>query len=120
LILVDTNAWIRHLRTRDLRLSALLLQQQVHTCDVVVGELMLGSGLPGTFTTDLLALPRIPSPPAPETRAFIERHRTHLGGSGLGWAEAQIVLAALKSGARLYSSDRAVRRACRALRVPLS
>jgi predicted nucleic acid-binding protein len=120
LILVDTNAWIRHLRARDPGLVALLLRQQVHTCDVVVGELTLGSGLPKTFTADLLALPRIPSPGALETRQFIERHRAELAGSGLGWADAQIVLAALKSGARVYSSDRALKRACRALRVPLS
>ena len=120
MILVDTNAWIRHLRAKDLRLSAFLLQQRVHVCDVVIGELMLGSGMPMTFARDLLALPRLPSPGATETRTFIERHQATLAGSGLGWADAEIVLTASKSGARLHSSDRAVRRVCRALGVPLS
>lgn len=118
--LVDTNAWIHHLRVRDPHLVQLLLQQRVHTCDVVVAELRLGSGLPKSFTQDILALPRLPSPSAAETRAFIERHLSAFAGSGVGWADAQIVLAAAKAGARLHSSDRAVRRTCRALGVPLS
>jgi predicted nucleic acid-binding protein len=117
LILVDTNAWVAHLRAKDPRLTAFLLQQRVHTCDVVIGELLLGSGLPRTFAKDLLALPRLPSPGAAETRAFIERHRGTFAGSGVGWADAQVLLAASKSGALLYSSDRAVRRASPALGV---
>jgi len=120
LILVDTNAWIRHLRARDPHLVRFLSEQRVHTCDVVVGELLLGSGLPRTFARDVLALPKLPSPGPTETRSFIERHLSAFAGSGLGWADAQIVLAAAKVGARVHSSDRAVRKACRALGVPLA
>jgi hypothetical protein len=97
-----------------------LSQQRVHTCDVIVGELMLGSGLPKTFAQDVLALPRLPSPGPAETRSFIERYLPAFAGSGLGWADAQIVLAAAKAGARLHSSDRAVQKTCRALGVPLA
>jgi alpha-tubulin suppressor-like RCC1 family protein len=43
LILVDTNAWIQHLRRNDPRLERFLLQERVYTCDVVIGELLLGS-----------------------------------------------------------------------------
>jgi predicted nucleic acid-binding protein len=120
LILVDTNAWIHHLRKHDPRLSQYLLEQRVHTCDVVVGELLLGSGLPKTLATDLLLLPRVPSPSASETRLFIERHLRSFSTSGVGWADAQIILAAAKAGARLYTSDRAVRRVSKALRVALA
>lgn len=120
MILVDTNAWIRHLRVQDPDLVRFLLEQRVHTSDVVVGELRLGSGLPKTFAQDILALPRLPSPGGAETRAFIERHLPTFAGSGLGWADAQIVLAAAKAGARVHSSDRAVRKTCRALGVPLA
>src|SRR6185437_10486953 len=120
LSLVDTHAWLRHLRVRDPHLVRLLLEQRVHTSDVVIGELRLGSGLPKSFAQDILALPRLPSPSAAETRAFIERHLPAFAGSGLGWADAQIVLAAAKAGACLRSSDRAVRRTCRALGVPLA
>lgn len=117
MILVDTNAWVHHLRRRDPKLVELLLQQRVRTCDVVIGELLLGSGLPRGFAEDLLALPRLPSPTALETRAFIERHRKSFAASGVGWADTQIILAANKSGARLHSSDKKVLRVCRAVEV---
>lgn len=120
MILVDTNAWIRHLRTKDPRLVTFLLEQRIHVCDVVIGELMLGSGMPLTFARDLMALPRLPSPTATETRTFVEHHRAIFAGSGIGWADSQIVLTASKAGARLHTSDRAVRKVCRALRLPLS
>lgn len=105
MILVDTNAWVNHLRRNDPRLVQFLLQQRVHTCDIVVGELLLGAGIPRTLAADLLALPRLPSPGAQETRTFIERHRRVLTGAGIGWADAQIVLAAAKAGARVHTSD---------------
>ena len=120
MILVDTNAWVQHLRKGDARLVRFLLEQRVRTCDVVVGELLLGSGLPKGFAADLMALPRLPSPTAVETRTFIERHHSAFGGSGVGWADAQMVLAAAKPGARVHSSDRAVRRLCGALGVKLA
>jgi predicted nucleic acid-binding protein len=120
LILVDTNAWIQHLRRKDQQLVEFLMQQRVHTCDVVVGELLLGSGMPKTFVADLLALPRLPCPGATETRMFIERNGRAFAGSGVGWADAQIILAAAKSGARLHSADRDVRKVCRTLRLALA
>jgi predicted nucleic acid-binding protein len=119
-ILVDSNSWIHHLRRKDARLAAFLVQQRVHTCDVVIGELLLGSELPRTFGSDLLALPRLPSPSAAETRAFIESHRQVFARSGVGWADAQIVLCAVRSGARIHSSDKAVRRVCHATGVVLA
>jgi predicted nucleic acid-binding protein len=120
MILVDTNAWVSHLRRKDALLVTFLSQQRVRTCDVVVGELMLGSGLPSGFTADLLALPRVPSPTSLDTRAFIERHARSLRGSGIGWADAQIILAARKSGACIHTSDKGVRRVCGATGVVLA
>jgi len=119
-ILVDTNAWVHHLRRRDARLVRFLSEQRVRTCDVVVGELLLGSGLPRQFAVDLLALPRLPSPAAEETRLFITRHHRAFAGSGVGWADAQIILAAAKAGARVHTADKSVRGACAAIRVPLA
>lgn len=120
MILVDSNAWIQHLRKRDPRLVQFLSQQRVHTSDVVIGELLLGSGLPRELARDLRQLPRLPSPNADETRSFIERHSRVLPASGVGWADAQIILTAAKAGARIYSSDRSVRKVCRALGVSLA
>lgn len=120
MILVDTNAWIHHFKKADARLIAFLKEHRVRTCDVVIGELQLGSGLPQGAGRDLLALPRLPSPAAAETREFIERHGRTFAGSGVGWADAQVILAALKAGARLHSRDSAVLRVCRALGVALA
>jgi predicted nucleic acid-binding protein len=120
MILVDTNAWINHLRKRDSRLILFLSEQRVRTCDVVVGELLLGSGLPKTFASDLAALPHLPSPSATDTRAFIDRHRSALAGAGVGWADVQILAAAAAAGARIHTSDRYVRRVCTVLGVALA
>lgn len=120
MILVDTNAWVRHLRRKDARLVLFLAQQRVRTCDVVIGELLLGAGLPKTFAADLLALPRLPSPTAAETRVFIERHGRAFAGAGVGWADAQIVVAAVRSGSRLHTSDRGVRGVCSGIGVALA
>lgn len=120
MILVDTNAWIRHLRVADDRLVRFLREGRVRTCDVVIGELLLGAGLPAGFAADMMALPRIPTPAPAGTRAFIERHRRSFGGSGVGWADAQILHAATQTGARVYSSDGPVRRLCKTLALPLA
>jgi predicted nucleic acid-binding protein len=119
-ILVDTNAWIHHLRKRDPRLVAFLTQERVRTCFVVIGELLLGSGIPKTMARDLSALPRLPSPSAEETLAFVERNQRAFTASGVGWADAQIMLTAAKAGARLYTSDNGVRRVSRSVGVALA
>jgi predicted nucleic acid-binding protein len=119
-ILVDSSAWIHHLRRADAGLVRFLREQRVRTCDVVLGELLLGSGLPAGFARDLRALPSLPSPTATETRTFIERHARSFAGAGVGWADAQIMLAARKAGARLHTADKAVRRLCSALEVAIA
>ena len=120
MILVDTSAWVHHLRKRDGRLVLFLSQQRVRTCDVVVGELQLGAGLPRGFAADLAALPQLPSPGAEETRKLIERHRATFADSGIGWADAQILMTAVKAGAPVHTSDRYVRLACGAIGVALA
>lgn len=82
----------------------------MRTCDVVIGELLLGAGLPRTFLADLTILPRLASPEAAATRLFIERHRKAFAGAGVGWADTQILVTAEQAGARIYSADRGVRR----------
>ena len=120
MILVDTNAWVHHLRRKDARLVQFLMQQRVRTCDIVVGELLLGAGLPKGFARDLLALPFIPSPIPAETRVFIQRHAKAFAASGIGWADAQIIHAAAKAGARVHASDRSVRKVCASVGVVLA
>lgn len=119
MILVDTNAWIDHLRKQNLQLVQYLVEGRVRTCDVVIGELLLGTGLPRDFITDLSQLPRLPSPSAPETTSYVQLFARSFSGSGVGWADAQILLTASKAGARIYTADRAVKRLCKKLRVSM-
>lgn len=104
----------------DERLARFLSEQRVRTCDVVMGELLLGSRLPAGFARDLRALPHLPTPGAAETRLFLERHGRTFARSGIGWADAQILLTAAKTGARLHSADRSLRRLCRSIDVDLA
>lgn len=115
MILVDTNAWVSHVRAADARLVRLLLENRVVTCEVVIGELSLGAGLPKALTESLALLPMLPCPTATETRRFIDRHAGAFRSSGVGWADTQIILAAANAGALLYSSDIAVRKVWRKL-----
>ncbi|MBL9037896.1 MAG: PIN domain-containing protein, partial [Archangium sp.] len=114
-ILVDTNAWVAHIRASDRQLVELLEQDRVVTCDVVLGELALGIGLPNALRTHLALLPMLPSPSAVETRRAIERRLPVFRASGIGWADAQIIVAAAEAGALLYSSDNAMRAVWRKL-----
>jgi len=120
MILVDTSAWIQHLRKSDVTLVTFLKEQRVRACDVVIGELLLGSGLPAGFARDLRTLPRLASPSAAETCTFVERHSRTLAGAGVGWADVQILLTAAKAGARLHTTDKAVRRLCQSLDIKLA
>lgn len=81
----------------------------MRTCDVVLGELRLGTGLSEAFYANLLNLPRVPSPTAVETVAFIDRHHTTVRGAGVGWADIQVILAAKVAGALLYTEDNDMR-----------
>ena len=115
MILVDTNAWVAHIRRADRRLVGLLEQNRVFTCDVVLGELALGAGIPPALRRDLALLPAIGCPTVAQTKAFVERHRTLFAASGVGWADAEIIVTASEAGALLYSGDEAVRTVWRKL-----
>ena len=115
MILVDTSAWIRHLRARDSRLVKLLTELRVVTCDVVVGDLALGSGLPPEFRGLLAHLPKVATPSSRDVLDFITRHDKAFRTVGVGWADAQILAAAANAGALLYSHDSPQRTAWRRL-----
>ena len=92
----------------------MLRDYRVVTCDVVLGELALGAGLAAKVEDDLSLLPALPCPSAAETRAALRRHRA-FRAAGIGWADLQILVSAMESGALLYSADRPQCAAWRAL-----
>ncbi len=105
MILPDASAWVAHLKRRDERLVRHLAENRVVACDVVVGELLLARALPTELFRHLAQLPRIPSPLASETGAFIERHRDLLRKAHADWAQAEVLLAATVARATLLTAD---------------
>jgi hypothetical protein len=87
----------------------------VFTCDVVIGELSQGSGIPVPVEASLRSLPRLVSPTSAETLDFITKHRKRLIATGIAWADAQVLLCAASSGTRLASADKPMQSAWRKL-----
>lgn len=102
MILVDTGVWSHHFRLGDPDLVALLGADRVVTHAWVVGELALGPGLRLDVLADLTVLPRVPTVPDDEVLAWVRMHRVR----GVGWVDVQLLVAALRAGARLWTVDR--------------
>lgn len=115
MILVDTNSWVRHVRASDPQLVRILSDDHAATCTVVLGELLLGSGLPPKLIALLSDLPKVSSPSAERTHDFIVRHHRSFRNSGVGWADSQIIVAAADAGTLLYSADTSVNSVWRSL-----
>lgn len=115
MILVDTSTWIGHFRRRDVHLVELLAAGTAATCAVVRAELRLGAGVPAEVTALLGRLPDLPVPDARGTLAFLDRHVHLLAGTGIGYADLQIVACAAGSGSLLRTADRDLAAAWRAL-----
>jgi hypothetical protein len=108
-ILVDLSAWVAHARRRDVRLVRHLATNQVVACEALLGQLLLVPGLPRELVRNVGALPRVPSPEASTVGAFVETHLAWFHEAGLEWCQAQLVVAAVRSGSGLYSVEPGVR-----------
>jgi len=102
-ILVDTSAWIDHLRKGDATLIGLLNAGLVLALPLVTGELAL-SRL-GQRETVLSALSDLPRAIDAEVLHFIDRHT--LFGLGAGNIDIHLLAAVrLTAGAELWTRDR--------------
>jgi predicted nucleic acid-binding protein len=106
MILVDTSVWIDYLRTGSLMLDGLLQDGRVLSHPAVIGELALGR--PRQETLILAEMSKLPAADLgthEEVLLFIRRNS--LGGSGIGYADAHLLVSArLTPGAALWSRDR--------------
>jgi predicted nucleic acid-binding protein len=101
LILVDTSVWSYHFRKGEPLLAALLAEGRVLAHAWVVGELALGPGLRLDVLPELAVLPCVPTMPDGELLDWLRMHRIR----GVGWVDAQLLAAALRAGARLWTRD---------------
>lgn len=105
MILADTSVWVEHLRRRNQRLAALLLDQAIVIHPFVIGELALGTGSTSTEWFVLLGeLPQAPQASHQEALHFVKERA--LGGSGIGWIDAHLLCGAVLARARLWTLDR--------------
>lgn len=116
MILVDTSVWIDHFRVGSSRLETLLLAGQVRTHRFVLGELACGSIRRRAKVLRLLhALPQTVFASDDEVMTLLENHKLY--GWGLGWIDVHLLASALMTPCPLWTLDRALQRAARALAV---
>lgn len=114
--LVDTSVWIEHLRRGDARLSRLLGSAMVSCHPFVLGELAMGSLKNRAEILTLLdKLPEVAVATHDEVLTLVERHR--LAGRGLGWIDAHLLASARLARSPLWTLDRRLADAARALGV---
>ena len=103
-VLVDTCVWVRHFRTRNVFLMALLEDGEVLSHPLVVGELSMGSLKDRDQA--LWSLARLGRPPLAteaETNRMVEARR--LWGRGIQWNDAQLLASAVIGGVKLWTWD---------------
>jgi len=116
MVLVDTSVWVDHLTRGQAQLAALLHEGQVVCHPFVIGELACGHVRNRREILGLLAtLPQARVAEHDELLRFVEQHQ--LSGRGLGWVDVHLLGGAFLSSCRLWTHDKALREAARALRI---
>ncbi|HKP94895.1 MAG TPA: type II toxin-antitoxin system VapC family toxin [Fibrobacteria bacterium] len=116
MILLDTSVWIDHFRQGDPGVVSLLESGDVLCHPFIIGELACSNLASRKEVLHRLALlPSAASARHPEVLAFIEAHR--LSGLGLGFIDMHLLAAANLDGFRLWTRDKALRKAAEKLKV---
>ena len=102
---VDTSIWADHFRSSDPALAALLVEGGVVMHPFVIGELAMGNLRQRDRT--VAALDLLPKAPLAAQREFLDFVRDHdLGGTGLGFVDASLLVAASLGGLLIWTRDR--------------
>jgi len=113
-LLVDTSVWVDHLRRGNARLAARLAAGDILTHPHVIGELACGHLARRSEILGLLqALPVGGVATDDEALAFLENVKFY--GRGLGWIDVHLLASARLSGVKLWTMDRALAAAAKAL-----
>ncbi len=117
-MLIDTSVWVQHFARGEPGMDEAVEAEIVHTHELVLGELALGSMARRERTLGLLrALPTLPNATHGEVMALVDRHR--LWGAGLGIVDAHLLASCLMAGERLWTRDKALLDAARRVGVRL-
>ena len=116
MILVDTSVWVEHLRRGSIELIRLLETGEVLCHPFVIGELACGRlAQRGEILSLLRNLPQAPVALHHEVLAFVEAR--NLFGSGIGWIDAHLLVAAALGRVSLWTLGRRLSDAVRSLNL---
>ena len=114
MILVDTSVWVDHLRKGEPELASLLKDGMVLCHPFVIGELACGNlQKRGEILSLLDALPKSTAATHEEAMHLVSDRKLH--GQGLGWIDAHLLASALLSNSKLWTRDKTLAAAARAL-----
>ncbi len=103
-VVVDSNIWIHHWRSRNLLLEAMMADGEVWTHPLVIGELSMGTlHKREQVLWDLTRLGRPQLATDAETRQMVEGRR--LWGRGIGWNDAKILASVVVGDCLLWTGD---------------
>jgi predicted nucleic acid-binding protein len=115
-VLVDTSAWVDHLRRGNKVLAEYLQEARVLCHPFVIGELACGNLRHRDEVLSLLAaLPQVPVARDEEVLAFVEANR--LMGRGLGWIDVHLLASTRLAHTTLWTLDRRLAAAARSLGI---
>jgi predicted nucleic acid-binding protein len=118
MILVDTSVWVDHLRRGNRELQGLLYESKVLCHPFVTGELACGSlKNRREILTLLRSLPQAQVAENEEVLRLVEDARLY--GRGIGWVDAHLLAATLLSRTPIWTLDRQLASAAKALRVSI-
>lgn len=117
MILIDTSAWIDHLRRREASVEFLLRRKRVLVHPFVIGEVALGPMKRYDQVIESLSkLPRAIVAAHEEVLFIIKQHS--LMGSGIGYVDAHLLASAkLAEGTRLLTRDKRLAKIAAALGI---
>lgn len=116
MIIVDTSVWIDHLRAGEPLLAERLESELILTHPWVIGELALGTLAPRSPILGLLGA--LPEASVASEREILELIRLEqLGGSGIGYVDAQLLASCRLSNAVLWTADRRLGQAAQRLAI---
>jgi predicted nucleic acid-binding protein len=116
MILVDTSAWVSHLRESNSRLEQYLNKGEAISHPFVIGELACGSIKNRSEILSLLnALPKADTLTDEEVLLFIEKN--NLMGKGLGLIDIHLLASAILSEAALWTLGAKLKQEARTLGI---
>ncbi len=105
MVLVDTSVWIDHFRNNNIKLTEILISEEVSCHPFIIGELACGNIKNRKEILSLFkALPALPKAGDGEILFFIEAH--NISGKGLGLIDVHLLASCLFKSATLWTLDR--------------